>query len=123
MITNAELELRLGNTMFRGRREMLYRGFIVLCLERGIAFLQIIREDFRFSAFISGFFIPAASGEDCAGQNDRGDRKENVSDVFCVRHHFIPFTVLLMECLTSLNLTPGKIIEKIHSHPIFFLRT
>ena len=51
----------------------------------------------KMARLIFGFFAFAETGEYEDGQRDCDDRKEDISFHFRVRHHFIPFTVLLME--------------------------
>ena len=50
-------------------------------------------------------------GEDAA-EDDRDDGEDDASARFCVRHHFCPFTVLLMEGFEESQLYYTTIVEK-----------
>ena len=80
-IAGAEIELRFGMALFGSRREILYRGFKILCLQCGLGFAKVLHAcRFRFFRVLGFRFLVhfTVDGENKRSQDDREREKIKV---------------------------------------------
>ena len=99
-IADAEIELCFGMALFGSRREILYRGFKILCLQCGLGFAKVLHAcRFRFFRVFGFRFLVhfTIGGENKRCQDDREGKDKSPVENPGVQHGDWSFHVILGE--------------------------